>query len=172
MDPRYPIGKLQINDEITKEDIVRWISELEATPELLRKAVEGLTVEQLATPYRPEGWRVDQVVHHLADSHLNAYIRVKLALTEENPLVKVYDEVLWAQLPDNQLPIEVSLQLLLATHARLVTLLNSLQDEDFKRTINHPDNGIVSVEQLIATYAWHGKHHIAHITSLREKMGW
>ncbi len=172
MDIRYPIGKLQIHDVITRADLDGWLSELKVAPDLLRKAVQGLTEIQLATPYRPDGWTVSQVVHHLADSHLNAYIRVKLGLTEERPLVKVYDEVLWAQLPDNDLPIEVSLNLLSSIHQRLTYLVQSLSEEELKRTIHHPDNGEVSIEKLVATYTWHGKHHIAHITSLREKMGW
>lgn len=138
----------------------------------LRAAVEGLTEAQLDTPYRPGGWTVRQVVHHVPDSHLNAYIRMKLALTEDGPTIKPYDENLWAELSDSRMPVDASLSLMDALHRRWVTVLRSLQPADFARTFLHPEAGVVSLDRLIALYAWHGRHHVAHITSLRQRMGW
>jgi uncharacterized damage-inducible protein DinB len=172
MNLRYPIGGLHIKKEITKNDIEQWIHEIEETPDKLSKAVKGLTEEQLNTPYRPDGWTVRQVVHHLADAHINGYIRFKLGLTEEQPTIKPYDEVSWAKLNDNNMPIEVSMTLFSALHKRLVYLLKSLNENDLSKMVYHPDNGVMTLAQLIATYAWHGKHHVAHITSLRDRMGW
>jgi len=139
----------------------------------MRAAVEGLSDEQLNTPYRPEGWTVRQVVHHVSDSHLNSYIRFKLALTEEHPTIKAYDENVWANLDDaRNAPIDISLDLLEALHARWVLFLLSLKEKDFQRTFNHSELGAVSLDKNIALYAWHGRHHVAHITSLRERMEW
>ncbi|KYG27803.1 YfiT family bacillithiol transferase [Priestia endophytica] len=169
---QYPIGKFTVKENIQKEDIQGWISDIGNAPKQLSEAVKGLSEEQLATPYREGGWKLSQVVHHLADSHLNGYIRFKLGLTERDPIINTYDEVSWAKLPDNDLSIEVSLHLLSALHERLHKILNSLEEKDLKKIVQHPENGKVTVEQLIATYAWHGKHHIAHITTLRNQKGW
>jgi len=139
----------------------------------LRAAVAGLTPQQIDTPYRPEGWTVRQVVHHVPESHMNAYIRFKLALTEDDPVVKPYDEAAWARLPDIPgTPIETSLTLLDALHDRWVRVIRLLDDSGFKRKFRHPEIGEVTLERNLALYAWHGKHHVAHITSLRDRMGW
>ncbi|MDO6851743.1 putative metal-dependent hydrolase [Priestia megaterium] len=169
---QYPIGKFTVKENIQKDDVQGWISDIGDAPKQLAIAVEGLTKEQLATPYREGGWTLSQVVHHLADSHINSYIRFKVGLTEINPIIKTYDEVAWATLIDNDLPIEISLQLFSALHKRLHKLLCSLSERDLKRVVQHPENGQLTIEQLIATYAWHGKHHIAHITTLRNQKGW
>lgn len=172
MDERYPIGKFQFDGEITNDLIMSWINEIEDLPGLLRKAVKDLEHEQLDTPYRSGGWTVRQVVHHLADSHMNSYVRFKLALTEQNPVIKPYDEGKWAELPDSTLPIEISLSLLEALHTRWVKLLRNLTSADMERTFIHPDSGEVSIGKNIGLYAWHGRHHLAHITSLCSRMGW
>jgi len=139
----------------------------------LRAAVAGLRPEQLDTPYRPGGWTVRQVVHHVPDSHMNSYMRFKLALTEDEPTIKPYDEKLWAELADTPAtPVEVSLTLLESMHDRWVRLLRSLQDAHFERQFRHPELGVVRLDRNLALYAWHGKHHVAHITSLRERMSW
>jgi uncharacterized damage-inducible protein DinB len=149
------------------------VDAIAATPSALRAAVKGLTDAQLDTPYRPEGWTVRQLVHHVADSHLNAYTRFRLALTEDNPTIKPYDEAAWAELPDaRSLPIGVSLDLLDRIHERLVHLLRATQDADFRRTLQHPENGPMTMDSLLAVYAWHGRHHTAHVTGLRERMKW
>ncbi|MDQ3223410.1 MAG: putative metal-dependent hydrolase [Gemmatimonadota bacterium] len=152
----------------------RRIGEIAAAPGHLREAVAGLTAEQLETPYRPAGWTVRQVVHHLPDSHLNAYTRIKLALTEEEPTIKPYEEARWAELPDARTgPIEPSLALLESLHQRWLLLLRQLRPSDFERRFRHPEHGrIFQVEEAVAMYAWHGRHHVAHITSLRRRMGW
>ncbi|PLS01853.1 YfiT family bacillithiol transferase [Neobacillus cucumis] len=172
MDERYPIGKFDFNGEMTNEVTNGWIKEMEELPGLLRDAVKNLSNEQLDTPYRSGGWTVRQVVHHLADSHMNAYARFKLALTEETPTIKPYEEGKWAELPDSQLPIEVSLSLIDSLHKRLVSLLYHLKAEDLKKTFMHPESGEVSVGKNIGLYAWHGRHHLAHITSLSSRKGW
>ncbi|TKC18903.1 YfiT family bacillithiol transferase [Robertmurraya kyonggiensis] len=172
MDERYPIGKFQVEGEITNPVVQKWIKEIEVQPEQLREAVHGLSEEQLDTPYRDGGWTVRQVVHHLADSHLNAYIRFKLALTEDNPVIKPYEEGEWAKLPDSKMPVEVSLTLFESIHQRLVTLLTSLTLEDLEKTFVHPDSGTISLGRNIGMYSWHGRHHIAHITSLCSRKGW
>lgn len=173
MDLRYPIGPFEWKGSISDEERCELIGAIEEAPMRLRAAVEGLTQKQLDTPYRPGGWTVRQVVHHLADSHLNAYLRFKLALTEDEPSVKTYDEKRWAELTDaRSLPVEVSLALLDALHQRLVTLMRSLQPAEFARTFRHPDLGLVPLDRQVAIYAWHGRHHVAHITSLRDRMGW
>ncbi|MGA2622308.1 MAG: YfiT family bacillithiol transferase [Bacteroidota bacterium] len=172
-DLRYPIGKFQrpenIDDKMRKE-FIRQISE---APTNLRKAVSGLTDSQLDTPYRPDGWTVRQVVHHLADSHLNAYVRLKLALTEQEPLIKPYNEADWAKLHDSRTgPIEMSVSLLESLHKRWVMCLQSMDTSQFARTMRHPERGLMSIDTVVALYAWHGRHHVAHITSLRERKGW
>lgn len=171
MDMKYPIGKFQFAGEITNSETKNWINEIEELPRLLRDAVKDLDYIQLDTPYRPEGWTVRQVIHHLADSHMNAYIRFKLALTEEEPVIKPYDEAKWAELPDYKLPIDISLSMLEALHKRWTNLLRSLSPSDMKKTFIHPDSGGVSVGENIGIYAWHGRHHLAHITSLCNRQG-
>jgi DinB superfamily len=173
MDLRYPIGPFKMDENITGEKQQLFIDQIAETPSRLRAAVDGLTVPQLDTPYRPEGWTVRQVVHHLPDSHLNSYIRFKLALTEEEPTIKPYREDRWAQLEDARTaPIATSLSLLESLHSRWVLLLRSLTPADFVRTFQHPEMGIVSLEKNLCLYAWHGRHHVAQITSLRERMRW
>jgi uncharacterized damage-inducible protein DinB len=171
-DLRFPIGRWTVPDEApTTRD--RLIAEIAEAPAALRAAVADLDDAQLDTPYREGGWSVRQVVHHLPDSHMNAYVRVKLALTEEAPLIKTYDEAAWANLADTRdTPPEVSLALLEALHARWTALLRSLGETEWKRPITHPDWGAMPVDALLGLYAWHGRHHTAHITSLRERMGW
>lgn len=172
-DPRYPIGHFTMPDRLTDADRQQAIDAIAAAPAGLRLAVEGLDAEQLDTPYRPEGWTPRQIVHHVPDSHLNAYIRFKLALTEEEPMIKPYDQTLWAELPDaRHTPLETSLTLLEALHVRWVALLRALAPEDFERGFKHPEMGRLRLDQIVALYAWHGRHHTAHITSLRDRMGW
>ena len=172
MDERYPIGTFEWDGELTNSLARNWIQEIEELPRLLRDAVQDLDDEQLDTPYRVGGWTVRQVVHHLADSHMNAYIRFRLALTEDQPVIKPYEEAKWAELPDYTLPMEISLSLLEALHQRWTTLLQSLNPSDMKKTFIHPDSGQVSVGENIGIYAWHGRHHLAHITSLANRKDW
>jgi hypothetical protein len=169
LDARYPIGKFSWNGPSSREQRARLIEEIAATPQLMRKAVEGMKEQQLNTPYREGGWTVRQVVHHVPDSHMNSYIRFKLALTEHEPTIKPYDEAKWAELIDaKDAPIELSLQLLEGLHRRWVILLQSLSDEDVKKQFTHPELGLVSIDKYIALYAWHGKHHVAHIMSVKK----
>ncbi|MGA8646274.1 MAG: putative metal-dependent hydrolase, partial [Candidatus Sulfotelmatobacter sp.] len=164
-DPRYPIGKFHFDGPPTEEQRKKSIDDISQAPANLRKAVKGLSDKQLDTPYRPDGWTVRQVAHHVPDSHLNAYVRFKLALTEEEPTIKPYAEDRWAQLADTQAtPVEVSLAMLDSLHDRWVRLLRSLQPEDWKRSFRHPELGLVSLEKNLALYSWHGRHHVAHIT--------
>ena len=173
MDPRYPIGNYQPPKEVTPEMRRRAIDEIAATPAKFRAAVKGLNDAQLDTPYRDAGWTVRQVIHHVPDSHLNAYVRWKLALTEDTPTIKPYDEARWADLADSEsTPIEVSLSLLDNLHDRWVRLLRSVKDADFARTFRHPDHGIRTLDWMLFLYEWHGKHHTAHITELRKAKGW
>ncbi|PLT29282.1 YfiT family bacillithiol transferase [Peribacillus deserti] len=172
MDMKYPIGNFQFDGEITNSVIRDWINEIEDLPRLLRDAVKDLDNEQLDTAYRSGGWTVRQVIHHLADSHMNAYIRFKLALTEEKPVIKPYDETKWAELSDYEMPIDISLLLLKALHKRWTKLLRSISPADMEKTFIHPDSGEVSVGENIGIYAWHGRHHLAHITSLCNRKGW
>ncbi len=173
-DLRYPIGKFERRDSLTPDERRTLIDQIAAAPQRMRDAVRGLSNAQLDTPYREGGWTVRQVVHHVPDSHLNAYVRLKLALTEESPTIKPYDEGEWAKLPDSvKTPAETSLQLLESLHERWTTLLRSLGPSDFQRTFRHPDHpGAMPIDVLVALYAWHGRHHAAHITSLRERMKW
>jgi uncharacterized damage-inducible protein DinB len=145
---------------------------LRELPELLTSAVNGLNDAQLNTPYRDGGWTMRQVVHHIADSHMNSYVRCKLALTEYDPTIKPYDESAWATLADNHMPVEVSLALTRALHERWVALFESLSDKDFQKKFVHPERGPQDLETTVALYAWHSRHHTAHITSLRTRMGW
>ncbi len=173
MDPRYPIGRFTPDANPTPEIRSRHIEVIGALPQRFRKAVLGLSDSQLNMPYRDGGWTVRQLIHHVPDSHLNAYIRCKLALTEETPTIKPYDQEAWANLPDYALtPVEVSLSLLEGVHGRWVTLLRSLKPEDFSRKFNHPETGMQSVDSTLAFYAWHSNHHLGHITALRERMKW
>jgi hypothetical protein len=170
---RYPVGHFDKSREVNPQELEKHLAELEALPAQLRQAVQGLTDVQLDTPYRPGGWTLRQVVHHLADSHMNSYIRFKLALTENTPTIKPYEEQLWAELPDSKLePVEVSLVLLEALHQRWLVLLRSLRPADWQRTFVHPDSGKTTLVKAAALYAWHGRHHLAHITNLREYSKW
>jgi len=172
-DPRYPIGPLPKVGEVDDAWRRARIAEIEEAPARLRAAVEGLSPERLDTPYRPEGWTVRQVVHHVPDSHVNAYVRFKLALTEDAPTIKPYEEDRWARLADTRdTPVEVSLALLDALHSRWVVLLRSLGAADFARSLNHPEKGLLSLDQMLNLYAWHGRHHVAHVTALCGRMGW
>lgn len=170
---RYPLGRFEPPKEYNDELREGFISEIEETPFYLRQAVENLNENQLNTPYREGGWTVEQVIHHLPDSHMNAYIRFKLALTEKEPTIKPYKEDAWAKLGDYlTTPIEVSLTLLESIHTRWVIVLKSLSPDQFQRKLNHPEMGLIDIDWLIAQYAWHGKHHIAQINSLKQRMGW
>jgi uncharacterized damage-inducible protein DinB len=172
-DPRYPIGKFNSPSTVTESDRKLYIDEIESAPAHLRAAIAGLTAAQLSTPYREGGWTVRQLVHHVPDSHMNAYVRFKLALTEDEPTIKPYEEARWAELPDSEnVPVETSLVLLDSLHQRWVPLLRSSPAADWSRKFRHPELGVKTLDQTLALYAWHGKHHVAHITSLRERNGW
>lgn len=172
-DLRYPIGTLQREDKITSEKRHQYIDQFAETPSKLLEAVSGLSSSQLDTPYRPEGWTIRQVVHHLADSHLNAYVRFKLALTEEIPTAKSYDQKSWSELEDSRTaPVEASLSVFEGLYQRWSILLRSLSPEGFARTLHHPDWGIISLDSYLGMCVWHGLHHIAHITELRQRMHW
>lgn len=174
MDLRYPIGQFAHSGDITADQRQEWIQDIEELPDLMRKSVQGLTEEQLRTPYRDGGWTVRQVVHHVADSHMNSYIRFKLALTEDNPTIKPYEEDLWAELSDTDIePVETSLQLLDALHSRWVKILRSMTEEQYSRTLYHPGSKeSVRLDKNLGLYSWHGKHHLAHITGLKDRMNW
>ena len=173
MDLRYPVGEFEWSGANSDADRRAFIVQIEEVPAKLRAAVKGLTEQQLDTPYRDGGWTVRQVVHHLPDSHMNAYVRFRLAVTEDFPVVKPYNEKLWAELPDAKTaPIEPSLALLESLHFRWVLLLKSLTAADCARKLKHPELGEVVLDKYLAMYAWHGRHHVAHITSLRERMNW
>ncbi len=170
---RYPIGRFSAPEEISNEQINNYIQTIEEAPAKYKKAVQGLTKEQLDTPYRPDGWTIRQVVHHVPDSHINSYVRFKLGLTEDKPTIKTYDEAKWAELEDSrETLVEVSLTLLDSLHKRWTDLLRSMTEKDFQRTINHPEHGEMKLDKLLALYDWHSKHHLAHITNLRKRMGW
>ena len=195
-DLRYPIGQLIPPAEITAQQRTDFINQIAEMPALLRRAVEGLSPQQLSTPYRPGGWSVRQVVHHIPDSHLNGYVRTKLALTEELPVIKTYNQEDWAAVTGSRIPVAASLQLLEGLHELWSALLRSLSKDQWRRGFIHPElarqgakdgahgdeawrrgfiadsRGVITVEGLLPTYAWHGLHHVAHITRLRERMGW
>jgi len=172
-DPRYPVGKFERRDTLTPGERASMIAEIAEAPAHMRKAIGGLTASQLDTPYREGGWTVRQVVHHVPDSHVNAYTRFKLALTEEHPTIRPYDEAKWAELSDSRdTPLETSLTLLDSLHDRWTHLLRAMSADDYRRTLHHPDSGVMSLDTVLALYAWHGRHHVAHISSLRERMGW
>ena len=173
VDLSYPVGRFQKEANITAEQRQALIDGIAQLPLDMRAAVNDLSDEQLDTPYRPQGWTVRQVIHHVPDSHLNAYIRFKLALTESEPTIKPYDERQWAELADVRLtPIEVSLSLLENLHARWTLLLRALEPAEFSKTFRHPDIGRLILDTQLGLYEWHGRHHLAHITSLRSRMGW
>jgi len=176
-DLSYPIGKfagtLDATTVVDPDILIEAVAAIAAAPERYRSAVAGLDDRQLDTPYRPNGWTVRQVVHHLADSHANAYIRFRLAVTEDSPVIKPYDQAKWAELPDAKtLPAGVSLGLLDGLHERWAALLRSFSGADFARTLQHPELGVLRLDQYVAMYAWHSRHHYAHIAGLRERMGW
>ena len=173
VDPRYPVGKFDFAGPYSEAQRKKFIEAIAQTPAKMRAAVKGLKPKQLDTPYREGGWTVRQVVHHVPDSHLNAYTRLKLALTETEPTIRPYDQEAWARLADTrQTPIETSLELLASLHERWVNIWRSLKPEDFARTLRHPESGLKTVDWLLGLYAWHGAHHVAHITELRKRMGW
>jgi uncharacterized damage-inducible protein DinB len=162
---RYPTGRFHARAHLSATEIERLIDDLATLPGDVRAAVSSLSDEQLDTPYRPQGWTVRQVVHHLPDSHMNGYIRFKLALTEEEPTIKGYDEAAWAELPDGRGPdIELSLRLIEAVHQRWTVLLRSLDPSHLARTLRHPKSGVVTLERMLQLYVWHGRHHLAHVT--------
>ena len=172
-DPRYPIGRFSPDLKPTPESRTRHIEQIAGLPLRMRRAVAGLNDNQLNTPYRDGGWSVRRVVHHVPDSHLNAYIRFKWSLTENGPTIKPYDEQAWAELKDSDLtPVEVSLNLLESLHARWTVLLRSMTPQDFQRKFVHPESGPHDADWLLELYSWHGNHHVAHITTLRERMKW
>ncbi|HEX6823329.1 MAG TPA: bacillithiol transferase BstA [Candidatus Sulfotelmatobacter sp.] len=172
-DLRYPVGKFEYSGPLSEARRSLLIQEIADTPVHLRSATTALSESQLDTPYRPGGWTVRQLVHHVPDSHMNSYVRFKLALTEDEPTIKTYAEERWAELADTKAtPIEVSLTLLESLHDRWVRLLRSLTSEQWKRTFRHPDLGPMNLEKTLALYAWHGRHHVAHITELRKRMSW
>lgn len=168
----YPIGRGNRVDDLTPENIEKWVNNLDETPGLLNESVLGLSDEQLDIPYRDGGWTIRQIVHHIADSNINSYTRFKLALTEEKPTIKTWEQSDWAVLEDTKLPVDVSIQLLEYLHLRWVVFLRSLSPEEMKRTFVHPEGGEVSVADNIWNYSWHSLHHIAQITSARERYGW
>lgn len=173
-DLRYPIGKFVQEGDIAPEQREAWIEDVERLPEQLAAALEGLSEEQLDTPYREGGWTVRQVAHHLMDSHMNCLMRFKLALTEEEPVIKTYDEDAWAQLADSsRAPVSLAIEQVSGLHARWAMLLRAMSDADFARTYRYPEASRSSrLDRTLGLYAWHGRHHIAHITALRERMGW
>lgn len=169
-DLRYPIGRPELHKNLTPEERVQLIEHVAQMPDKLRAAVAGLTASQLDTPYRAGGWTVRQVVHHLADSHMNSFVRFKLALTEDNPTIKTYEEARWAETVDATTPpVEISMRLLENLHTRWVVLLRSLEPEEWSRKLTHPELGLVTLDELLCLYSWHSRHHVAHITALRER---
>lgn len=170
---KYPIGKFETPKNITREQLSQYVKTIEDFPGLLRKAVQGLSDAQLDTAYRPEGWTIRQVVHHCADSHMNALIRFKLALTEDKPTIKPYLQGSWAQLPDSKLPVDLSLKILEGMHERMAILWRSLTEEDLQKRYVHPEyNKEYKLSEAMAQYDWHCRHHLAHITELKKRMNW
>ena len=170
---RYPVGDLGIDPEVTVSKRQQWLQQMAEMPQGLAAAVSGLDDRQLGTPYREGGWTPRQVVHHLADAHMNGFVRFKLALTEDLPPIKTYEENLWAETADGrEAPVEVSLRLLAALHQRWMILLESLSDAQFGCAFSHPQRGLMTIDKAIQLYAWHGIHHTAHITGLRARQGW
>jgi DinB superfamily len=172
-DLRYPVGPFLFSPSTTDATRAECIQQIAQVPAAMRRALDGLSDRQLDTPYRPGGWTVRQVVHHVPDSHLNAYCRFKLALTEQNPTIKPYDEAAWAKVGDTaRTPPDVSLTMLDALHKRWVILLESMTAADFARPLQHPEKGAITLDWMLQLYAWHGRHHAAHITELRKREGW
>ncbi len=173
-DPRYPIGRFEgAGRPLTPAERHRHVDAIRRLPGQIREAVEGLSDDQLDTPYRDAGWTVRQLVHHVVDSHMNSYIRFKLAVTEDHPRIMTYDEKLWAELPDGKSgPIEGSLMMLDALHDRWARFLDALEESDFQRTLGHPEIGEITLDFLLELYGWHCAHHVAHVTRLREREGW
>lgn len=170
-DPRYPIGRFEHTGAVGRADRDRWIDDIAAFPADLRAAVAGVTAEQLDTPYRPDGWTLRQVIHHLPDSHVNAYVRFKWTLTEDTPTIKPYNEADWAELADIEaVPVRTSLDLLDALHARWTTLMRHLSEGDWARTFIHPETGLQRLDVTVGSYAWHGRHHLAHITTTLDRL--
>ena len=173
VDARYPIGKFIAHEIYTKEELEKLINEIEALPQLLSIAIQGFTTTQLDTPYRDGGWTVRQVVHHLADSHMNAYVRMKWTLTEESPLIKAYDEKAWAETPETKLDPSMSLAFIESLHAKWAKLMRKLTPNDLKKVFIHPETKkSTPLDRMIAIYAWHGTHHLAHISTLKKNQGW
>lgn len=173
MDLRYPLGRFEFTRTLSEDGRLECVRQIESASVRLQAAVEGLSGEQLDTSYRPDGWTVRQVVHHLPDSHLNSYTRFRLALTEDDPTIRSFDETAWAELPDARTgPVEVSIALLDALHRRWSTLLRRLTADDWRRTFLHPEYGAVTLDECSARVAWHGRHHVAQITALRQRMDW
>ena len=173
LDPRYPVGKFAPKPHLTTDERTTLIGQIADAPNQLVQAIAGLSEEQLNTPYRDGGWTVRQVVHHVADSHMNAFTRFRLAVTENNPTVKPYDEKRWSELVDSRTaPIAASIPIVEGLHARWVMMLKSFSAADFERPLQHPENGPMDVDRLLQLYAWHGRHHVAHVTELRRRMGW
>jgi hypothetical protein len=169
----YPIGKFEAPKEYDEMILEEWIQDIENLPENLRLIIIGLEDDQLDSTYRPDGWTIRQVVHHLTDSHINFYVRLKLALTEDEPIIKPYDEKKWAELKDNWMaPVELALNLLEVIHERIAVLLRSLNEDEFKRKYNHPEMGIVEIRRALGNYAWHGRHHLEHIKNKIKSEGW
>ncbi len=171
-DLQYPVGRSPAVTTLPPAERQALIEQIAAAPDLLRRAVAGLDDRQIDTPYREGGWTVRQVVHHVPESHMNAYIRFKLALTEDGPTIKPYDQTRWSERPDARGPIAPSLALLAALHERWVLVLRGMGPAEFGRRLNHPESGILTLDGMLAMYSWHGRHHAAHITTLRERMGW
>lgn len=169
---RYPLGRYHPPKTLYAKELSGWIGDIEKLPSALVRETENLTDDQLDTPYRKNGWTVRQLVHHIADSHANAYIRFKLALTEDHPTIKAYKQDLWAGLRDSKLPLESSLKIIEGIHCRWVHLLKSLSPEELKRELIHPESGTVVLEFMIGDYAWHSRHHLAHITALKKRNNW
>ena len=170
---QYPIGKFSLDKEPTAEKRRVWARAIAEMPRNLRQALAGLSPSQVDTPYRDGGWTVRQVVHHLADSHMNSFIRIKLALTETNPTIKPYDQNAWTLLADAAgADVGLSVSILEGLHGRWGLLLGNLQPKDYERTFLHPENGPTTIDRAVQIYSWHSLHHVAHITSLRERQGW
>jgi hypothetical protein len=170
---RYPVGRFSRPGAMTGDQRRAAIDSIAKMPATFRQSIRGLDAQRLDTPYRPDGWTVRQVVHHVPDSHMNAFIRFKLALTEDTPTIKPYNEAEWARLEDaRSTPIETSLGLLDALHDRWVRILNAMSPSDFHRRLNHPENGVMTLDDMLAMYEWHGRHHTAHVSNLRQRNGW
>lgn len=172
-DLKYPIGKFIRPEQYTREMVNGWITDIAALPKNLKQVVEPLSNAQLDTPYREGGWTVRQVVHHYADSHMNAFTRLKLTLTEDKPIIKPYAEAMWAELPDGKMPVSASIKILEGLHERWTTLLNSLSDDDLHKVFIHPENKReYQLQEFIGIYSWHSRHHVAQILALLEREGW